>query len=456
MLIDRMVAIRAEMAGLEAQLLTAMHDLAELRAAGDPSTDPDAGPDEFVVDEIALALVTTRARVAEQLRFAAELSTRLRATRDLLAAGRIDGYQAWLIYDSSCRLVDPANVPAVEAAILPQAPEMTGPQLRRRLARLITDAEPAAFAERHASAMRDRCVRLNTTDADNCMDAMGTLWLRHAAADIAAIDARLNQLANSPQTSRAAHGDPRSRDNLRADLVRDLLMGHPLPGSASRLIQDRENGAGSPGPNSADPAADAPGRASARGPGHRGPAAQVIVAVPIQTLMGIDDTPGELVGHGPIPAPVARKIAADPGSTWRRMLTDPAGNMLDLSTTRYRPGRLLDLAVTVRDQTSRFPRSTAPAARGDFDHTIPHPTGPTSFANGGKLIRRDHRLKHTPGWRVSQPDPGVFDWLTPTGHRYRSRPVPQPRGRWPEPWQLDPHPGHAQDVIHLPGPPDTG
>ena len=78
------------------------------------------------MDEIALALVCTRGRVAEQLRFARALATRLPATRDLLAAGLIDGYQAWLIYDSISRLVDPANVPGVEAAILTEAPGLTG------------------------------------------------------------------------------------------------------------------------------------------------------------------------------------------------------------------------------------------------------------------------------------------------------------------------------------------
>jgi len=48
--------------------------------------------------------------VAEQLRFARALATRLPATRDLLAAGLIDGHPAWLIWDSISRLVDPANV----------------------------------------------------------------------------------------------------------------------------------------------------------------------------------------------------------------------------------------------------------------------------------------------------------------------------------------------------------
>jgi hypothetical protein len=478
-LIDQMVEIRQRMARLESQLLTTMDTLARLRAASDPPTGGRTGPDEFVVDEIALALVSTRGRVAEQLRFARALATRLPATRDLLAEGLIDGYQAWLIWDSISRLVDPANVPVVEAAILGEAPALTGPLLRRRLARLITDAEPEAFTERHKRAMRNRCVRVNTTDPENGLDAMGSLCLRHGAVDIAAIDARLTRLARNSRST----GDRRSFDNLRADLVRDLLLGHTVtagsgghgdgkrrghqpdavmrrsePADHTYSTAHRSSIAPRPGNTTGSHnSSTTPGPDSGTS-GETEPvvAAQVVVAVPIQTLMGVDNSPGELVGYGPIPAPVARKIAADPDGTWRRMLTDPAGNLLDLSTRRYRPSGVLDLAVTVRDQTSRFPRSIAPAVRGDFDHTVPHPTGPTSYRNGGKLSRRDHRLKHAPGWHVTQPHPGTFTWTTPTGHDYTTRAAPQPCGSWPEPWQLDPHPDHALDVIDLPAPPDTG
>lgn len=50
--------------------------------------------------------------------------------------------------------------------------------------------------------------------------------------------------------------------------------------------------------------------------GHRcggvGPGRPLVsVIVPITTLLGLDEQPGELVGYGPIPACVAREIAAD-------------------------------------------------------------------------------------------------------------------------------------------------
>jgi hypothetical protein len=153
------------------------------------------------------------------------------------------------------------------------------------------------------------------------------------------------------------------------------------------------------------------------------------------------------LGYGPIPAATARAVAASPDSVWRRMLTDPAGNLADLSTTTYRAGKVLDLAVTIRDGTSRFPRSNASAVGADFDHTLAYPVGDTCYANGGKLSRRDHRVKHAPGWKLTQgPQPGQFSWTTPSGHSYRIGPVDQPAGRWPKPWQLDPDPPDPDEL----------
>jgi hypothetical protein len=63
---------------------------------------------------------------------------------------------------------------------------------------------------------------------------------------------------------------------------------------------------------------------------------EIGVLVPYPTLIGLTELPGELDGFGPIPASVARRLAA--GGTWRRILTDPAtGRVLDYGRTRYRP-----------------------------------------------------------------------------------------------------------------------
>jgi hypothetical protein len=44
--------------------------------------------------------------------------------------------------------------------------------------------------------------------------------------------------------------------------------------------------------------------------------------------------------------------------------------------------------------------------------------GTTSAANLGPLCDRDHAVKTDAGFRLRQAEPGVFEWITPTGHRY--------------------------------------
>ncbi|MGH4021561.1 MAG: hypothetical protein ACRDT0_20470 [Pseudonocardiaceae bacterium] len=102
--------------------------------------------------------------------------------------------------------------------------------------------------------------------------------------------------------------------------------------------------------------------------------------VPITTLMGLDDQPGDLIGYGPIPAPLAREIAT--GGTWRRLLTDPAsGTLLDYGHTTYTPPDGLADFIRARDLYCRNPICGQRAATADLDHTIPWPEGPTSQHN---------------------------------------------------------------------------
>jgi hypothetical protein len=89
------------------------------------------------------------------------------------------------------------------------------------------------------------------------------------------------------------------------------------------------------------------------------PLVQVTVAA--TTLLGPDDEPGELAGHGPIPADMARQVAVDASGTRRRIRTDPAsGGVLDVGHRGYRPPPPLARQVTARDGTCRFPGCRQP------------------------------------------------------------------------------------------------
>lgn len=101
----------------------------------------------------------------------------------------------------------------------------------------------------------------------------------------------------------------------------------------------------------------------------------------------------------------------------------------DLSTAAYEvPDRIRE-QVVLRDRTCVFPWCTRPARRGDVDHVVefdhdaavegrPQP-GPTQTDNLACLCRSHHRLKTHTAWRYRMTAPGVFEWTSPHGHRYR-------------------------------------
>jgi hypothetical protein len=80
--------------------------------------------------------------------------------------------------------------------------------------------------------------------------------------------------------------------------------------------------------------------------------------------------------------------------------------------------------IEERDGRCRYPGCRRPARRADIDHTIPHQRGgPTCPCNLSALCRRHHKLKQTKGWKLQQLWPGVFLWITPTGHWHIVTPV---------------------------------
>jgi hypothetical protein len=117
--------------------------------------------------------------------------------------------------------------------------------------------------------------------------------------------------------------DPRTLDQKRADLFIDAtLSGLPLDGLPT--VQGRR------------------------------PAINVVVSA--DTLLNLDDQPGQLTGYGPITADTARRLAADQSGTWRRLLTDPdTGALLDISPHRYRPAQRTRDYLTARDGTCVLP-----------------------------------------------------------------------------------------------------
>ena len=167
------------------------------------------------------------------------------------------------------------------------------------------------------------------------------------------------------------------------------------------------------------------GAAADPAPGSRArPAPAVQVTVGLATLLGADDEPAELAGYGPIPASMARRIAADPTGTWRRLVTDPLGKLIDYGRSRYEPPPDLDAYVRARDQTCTFPNCHRQATSCELDHVQPWSQG--GETNEGNLIAacpRHHHLKHDGGWsNARDPNTGTVTWTSPTGNHYRNHP----------------------------------
>jgi hypothetical protein len=164
------------------------------------------------------------------------------------------------------------------------------------------------------------------------------------------------------------------------------------------------------------------------------PSSSLHVSVALSTLIGIDEEPGEIDGVGPITAAQARLIAFDPTSTWRRLVTDPLGRLIDYGRTTYRPPVALADHVRARDRTCRFPNCNRRAANCELDHRRPWEDGGTTCPeNVGPLCARHHHLKHEAGWTLIRLADGTSRWISPLGRTYDEPPAEYPVDRTADP-----------------------
>jgi hypothetical protein len=132
--------------------------------------------------------------------------------------------------------------------------------------------------------------------------------------------------------------------------------------------------------------------------------------------------------------------------------------LLDNTPAARFPNAALRRHLEVRDRVCAWPGCRFPAVPADKDHTVDHVRGgPTTCDDLEPLCRHDHVLKHQGGWRLVQPQPGVFEWTSPLGRTYRVEPeplitpAPEPHPAEPEPWPQDPLPdGDEEMIVHRP------
>ena len=376
--------------------------------------------ERFVVDEVACALTCTRAAADLKVDLAHDLDA-FPALHDALLAGTLDPRRVTALtdelttapHDTATRILD---------TMLPDAGHLTSPQIRRLARRHLLAIDPDDATRRATRARANRHVTL--TPAPNTM-----AWIRALlpAEDALAAYTVIDALAGSYDTTHSTHHDSQT-DN------QDGQAGGCPPGCvcSGRTVDQRR----------ADAFTDLFTRILDTGttptgplPKRHGARATLHVTIPATTLLGLDQTPAELTGYGPIPADLARQLATD--ATWTRILTDPTtGTLLEAGTThhppgtvRYRPGTHLTAHILARDVTCTFPGCRQPSYRTDLDHITPYnpdlpPETQTTTDNLQALCRHHHLAKTHTRWNATRnPATGITSWTSPAGITYHRSPI---------------------------------
>ena len=276
------------------------------------------GPEdaEFTADQVAYALGESRVRADELMGTAGQLDTHLPGTSAALRDGTVSLGKARIIAIAT-GLLDEAEARAAENEVLDRAARLTPGGLRAAIARAVMKAAPEKARKRRETGARFARVERWTEDSGNA-----ALMGRELPPDeVLAADERITSWARELK----AAGLDGGMDEIRARAYLDLLLGKDSRPVASQPATSR------PGTSSLAPA---------------GFASRVTLTVPLGTVTGLADRPGELAGLGP-GAPVdpwlardlARAAAANPRSTWCVTVTDEDGHAVGHGCARPEPKR---------------------------------------------------------------------------------------------------------------------
>ncbi|MGW4097599.1 HNH endonuclease signature motif containing protein [Mycobacterium sp. NPDC004974] len=355
-------------------------------------------PFEEVAAEVSAALRISRGRAGTQVHHARVLRDKLPLVAARFAVGDID-YRVVCTIIARTGIVDPAVWGGLDAELAARAHRwmrFSQRQLRDRVDQWIAKLDPNGVRV-PPDVAEERFVQIEPGSPGKA-----TVWANLDAADGAALDQRLDALADT-----VCEHDPRTREQRRADAVGPLArLESQLPCRCGR-----------------DECPAAQKRAAAD-------AAVVHVLADRATVDGTSDDPGYLPGHGILPAASVRDLAATAKIKPLHVPAEPAKPSepveaadSDAGEPGYRPSVALSEFIRWRDLTCRFPGCDAPVERCDIDHTMPYPLGPTHPSNN-KLYCRAHHLVKTfcAGWSDRQLPDGTVEFTAPTGRTYVTEP----------------------------------
>ena len=387
------------------------------RSLASPAAAPQerAAQEMALVAEIACVLTVSERSAGALLAESEALTAGLPLTLAALQDGAISWQHARIIVEETSGL-HPAAAAELEAHFLdPDAPnpargcpagDLVPSRFRAKARSWRERHHPVSIEKRHHKSAEDRRV-------DFLPDRDGMAWLSaYLPADTAAgIWERTTSAARTLQ----GPDESRTLSQLRADVAAGWLLtsGHST-GSCS--TGETSDGTGS-----------CTGSGSCGGgcvTGHvPSPRAQVLITVPVLSLLGATDEPAVLDGYGPIPPTMARRLIADGADSFHRVLTDPRdGAPLEIGRTSYRVTKAQRQWLRLRDGKCPFPGCNNPSLDNEADHLLAWADGGnTGISNLGQPCRKHHRLKHNSCWTPSGASkdnpPG---WTSPSGRRYPS------------------------------------
>jgi hypothetical protein len=320
--------------------------------------------------EVAAALHLTRRSAEFELDLALEIHSRLPQVGELLTQGRIDVRKARVFSRQTCHL-DSGTAQLIVTETAETASTQTPTQLEATLRKRCLAHDPEAAEKRYRQAVEERRVILEAVEE-------GTAHLSglDLPPDLAVkAMARICELAEAATTG----NDPRTVDQIRADVYLDLLLGNET-GNKRGVVN---------------------------------------LHVDLTTLAKLNDNPGELAGYGLIVAGIARQIAQHAGQ-WRWTLDDETGsNALANGLVRRRPTSAQRRRVEAVNPTCVFPGCRAPSTNSDLDHRVEWAKGgPTRTDHLAPFCRHHHTTRHHGHWNYRRLPDGDYLFTSRTGHQY--------------------------------------
>jgi uncharacterized protein DUF222 len=339
--------------------------------------------DEFTEAELADALAETRQAAAGMLDLAQDLEVKLPGTKAAFRSGVLRQSKVEIIARAVANL-DPDEARAAEALVLDRAGRLTPGGLRAAIKCAVIQVAPDKAVKRREQAARNARVQRWLEDSGNA----ALMGRELPPADVLAGDQRMTWWATELKKA-GLDGD---MDQLRAVAFMDFMLGRD-----SRLLAQPEPPASTDATGATDGGQDSPGRQAPDGPHDDGPHDDgphddgphddgphddgphddgphddgphddgsgppepdrsrtppvpgvipagfigcINLTVPLATMVGLADRPGEISGLGPVDPALARDLvgaaARNPRTTYCVTVTDEQGHAIGHGCARPEP-----------------------------------------------------------------------------------------------------------------------